>query len=432
VATSIGEEGLDIGEVDLIVCYDTSASPIRLVGAFYLLYYYILLNLSQLQRMGRTGRKRAGGVLVLLTEGKEYENYRKAVDNYQYMQKKIAAKNDFVFPHDLSPRILPKGIDPQPDKQVVDIPVENSQPELPRKRPKVKRKAPAKKLFMPEGVKTGFTKASRIGKRAASPTDSLGAESDGEPVMEEEEAPPLDDNEGLLTQQETDELYQRYQKDWASSQDVVVVQPPDLERSRYPERQRILQKTGVVGHGRRAVGMVNALKCMHDMDPKRVEELKAAFDPSLLKDPPKTKPFKPVRPVGAKAAVVRRETPTLGQKAGSANVETIAIDDDDEGLEITAVKHHATTIRKKLVRPTTKGKGSKKTHPACTTTTEDDDEVLRKPDSPGLKRRKASSINSNDKDMSRVVDSDADSLPDPSDLLSSFRFVGSGKKVRVK
>lgn len=31
VATSIGEEGLDIGEVDLIVCYETSKSPIRMV-----------------------------------------------------------------------------------------------------------------------------------------------------------------------------------------------------------------------------------------------------------------------------------------------------------------------------------------------------------------------------------------------------------------
>lgn len=31
VATSIGEEGLDIGEVDMIVCYDQSGSSIRLV-----------------------------------------------------------------------------------------------------------------------------------------------------------------------------------------------------------------------------------------------------------------------------------------------------------------------------------------------------------------------------------------------------------------
>ena len=50
----MGEEGLDIGEVDLIVCFDASASPIRLV-----------------QRMGRTGRKRSGRIVILVTEGKE-------------------------------------------------------------------------------------------------------------------------------------------------------------------------------------------------------------------------------------------------------------------------------------------------------------------------------------------------------------------------
>lgn len=32
VATSIGEEGLDIGDVDLIVCYDSHSSPIRMVS----------------------------------------------------------------------------------------------------------------------------------------------------------------------------------------------------------------------------------------------------------------------------------------------------------------------------------------------------------------------------------------------------------------
>lgn len=54
VSTSVGEEGLDIGEVDLIICFDTQKSPIRSV-----------------QRTGRTGRKRAGRTIVLLTEGKE-------------------------------------------------------------------------------------------------------------------------------------------------------------------------------------------------------------------------------------------------------------------------------------------------------------------------------------------------------------------------
>ena len=54
VSTCVGEEGLDIGEVDLIVCFDAHKSPIRLA-----------------QRMGRTGRKRAGRIVMLVTEGKE-------------------------------------------------------------------------------------------------------------------------------------------------------------------------------------------------------------------------------------------------------------------------------------------------------------------------------------------------------------------------
>lgn len=51
VATCIGEEGLDIPEVDLILCYDASASPTR-----------------QNQRMGRTARHRDGRVVYVLQE----------------------------------------------------------------------------------------------------------------------------------------------------------------------------------------------------------------------------------------------------------------------------------------------------------------------------------------------------------------------------
>ncbi len=54
IATCIGEEGLDIGEVDLIVCFDSGHTPIRMI-----------------QRMGRTGRKRSGKVYILLMKGSE-------------------------------------------------------------------------------------------------------------------------------------------------------------------------------------------------------------------------------------------------------------------------------------------------------------------------------------------------------------------------
>lgn len=54
MSTCVGEEGLDIGEVDLIICFDAQKSPIRLV-----------------QRMGRTGRRRQGRIVVILAEGRE-------------------------------------------------------------------------------------------------------------------------------------------------------------------------------------------------------------------------------------------------------------------------------------------------------------------------------------------------------------------------
>ncbi|ORZ19347.1 hypothetical protein BCR42DRAFT_409611 [Absidia repens] len=75
VATCIGEEGLDIGEVDLIVCYDSQSSSIRL-----------------LQRMGRTGRRRQGHCVMLMTEQEE-RKFKKATDSYKFIQNTIAKRN---------------------------------------------------------------------------------------------------------------------------------------------------------------------------------------------------------------------------------------------------------------------------------------------------------------------------------------------------
>jgi len=58
VATSVGEEGLDVSECDLVVFYDCVPSAIR-----------------SIQRRGRTGRKRAGKVVVLITKGTRDEGY---------------------------------------------------------------------------------------------------------------------------------------------------------------------------------------------------------------------------------------------------------------------------------------------------------------------------------------------------------------------
>lgn len=149
VATSIGEEGLDIGQVDLIICYDASSSPIRM-----------------LQRMGRTGRKRAGHVILLLMRGKEEEKFAEAQNNYTHIQKLISDGSQFEFRFDMSERILPRDAKPEVERRFVEIPVENTQdvslPE-PRKGGAARaKKAPKKKFHMPDNVETGFVKASAV------------------------------------------------------------------------------------------------------------------------------------------------------------------------------------------------------------------------------------------------------------------------------
>lgn len=86
VTTCIGEEGLDIGFVDLIVFYDAHSSPIRLV-----------------QRSGRTGRRqRDGKIVILVNENKEKRMLENAEANSKLIENVMLnpAKN-FKFDNSL-------------------------------------------------------------------------------------------------------------------------------------------------------------------------------------------------------------------------------------------------------------------------------------------------------------------------------------------
>ncbi|KAK0505906.1 hypothetical protein EDD18DRAFT_10351 [Armillaria luteobubalina] len=144
VATSIGEEGLDIGEVDLIVCYDAQKTPIRM-----------------LQRLGRTGRKRAGVVHVLLSEGREEANLDKAKDTYKNVQKTIWRGDQLELYADVG-RLLPDHIIPQCLEKTMEIQeyirVEGRKKSLtdgPQKGTKRKRNADIQRNI-PPGASTGF------------------------------------------------------------------------------------------------------------------------------------------------------------------------------------------------------------------------------------------------------------------------------------
>ncbi|XP_025248290.1 Fanconi anemia group M protein isoform X2 [Theropithecus gelada] len=102
VSTCVGEEGLDIGEVDLIICFDSQKSPIRLV-----------------QRMGRTGRKRQGRIVVILSEGREERIYNQSQSNKRNICKAISSNRQVLHFYQRSPRMVPDGINPKLHKMFI-------------------------------------------------------------------------------------------------------------------------------------------------------------------------------------------------------------------------------------------------------------------------------------------------------------------------
>ncbi|KAI9821446.1 MAG: 3'-5' DNA helicase [Phylliscum demangeonii] len=271
VATCVGEEGLDIGEVDLIVCCDSSSSPIRM-----------------LQRMGRTGRKRRGKIVLLLMRGKEEDSFTKAKDGYEKMQRLIADGARFDFHDDRSPRILPRDVLPTPKLVRREIPPENSQsdglPE-PRRRSGKVPKRPAKKFHLPDGVRTGFVKASQLGRRRAvdvSGDDDDDGDDDGagrreeEEEEEEEEAEPAEVVECpsldavLLTAAQESELVRRYQYVYGDD-GAQTISMPRLDR--WPAEQRALRPAAHVPHSRLTRRTVRMLQAMHATDDRRLQQL---------------------------------------------------------------------------------------------------------------------------------------------------------------
>ncbi|KAK3906853.1 hypothetical protein C8A05DRAFT_11444 [Staphylotrichum tortipilum] len=257
VATSIGEEGLDIGQVDLIVCYDASASPIRM-----------------LQRMGRTGRKRAGNIVLLLMKGKEKEKFLEAKDNYQKMQQLICDGDEFIFRHDLSTRIVPRDARPEVDKRHVDIPLENSQnttlPE-PKKTAAGLKKKPAKKKFnMPDGVETGFVKASFFGKSVERSPKAPPAPAETDFLAD---VPGLE--KVLLSKSQADR-FERLYKTLPKGQFTKVQELgfDDLNLGAYPSAQRVLRRTVNLEHGEYTKRCVRLFKALgRHQDPLKRETL---------------------------------------------------------------------------------------------------------------------------------------------------------------
>ena len=77
-------------------------------------------NSLQLQRVGRTGRKREGYVHVLLAEGREETNWNKAREAYNQVQKTIVRGDQLELYDDIE-RLLPDHIKPECLEMVMEI-----------------------------------------------------------------------------------------------------------------------------------------------------------------------------------------------------------------------------------------------------------------------------------------------------------------------
>ena len=75
VATSVGEEGLDIPSADLVIFYEPISSEIRTI-----------------QRRGRTGRRRQGDVIVLIAEGTRDERAKDSAKRKEEFMHKSARR----------------------------------------------------------------------------------------------------------------------------------------------------------------------------------------------------------------------------------------------------------------------------------------------------------------------------------------------------
>uniref|UniRef100_A0A8C3ENR7 FA complementation group M n=1 Tax=Corvus moneduloides TaxID=1196302 RepID=A0A8C3ENR7_CORMO len=135
VSTCVGEEGLDIGEVDLIVCFDAQRSPVRLV-----------------QRMGRTGRRRHGRIVVILAQGREERTYNQSQCNKRSIHKAISGNKTLRF-YQHSPRMVPEGINPKVHKMFITA--EKHEPSTSRMLSKERRSSSLQHKSAPFSCVTG-------------------------------------------------------------------------------------------------------------------------------------------------------------------------------------------------------------------------------------------------------------------------------------
>lgn len=156
VCTCVGEEGLDIGEVDLVICFDI-ANKVKKLFKYFIdlkLIFIFIQNLTRfVQRIGRTGRKRKGNVIVLASEGREYHNTKELIHTKDTNNKSITRNKDIKNYFYKGPPLFPPTFNPQCIEMKFNINHEDeSDGEICRK----KKKGKPKKVPSAGNIKNHF------------------------------------------------------------------------------------------------------------------------------------------------------------------------------------------------------------------------------------------------------------------------------------
>ncbi|CAG9795286.1 unnamed protein product [Diatraea saccharalis] len=270
VATCVAEEGLDIGSVDLILCFDISTrSPVRLV-----------------QRCGRTGRERGGQVFILVTEGREHNTLLDCMQQRDGLNKKILQSSEVSKNlYKLNPRMMPHDFIPQCQKMFITVTKKTGLKEKAKETDKTKKGQKDLRIML-------------LGKTSSS-SSSSSKEFELDNLISEEEFKEIYPNgfeckTSLINSREF----------WSMSKEKVTAiskdnYKDDFKLSTWLEWQRTLQKTINIGHSKDSEILSELLQYS---DAKRFELPASTQNPTfatqviasqrMLMSPTKEKPTK--------------------------------------------------------------------------------------------------------------------------------------------
>ncbi|XP_060801684.1 Fanconi anemia group M protein [Amyelois transitella] len=322
VATCVAEEGLDVGAVDLILCFDVaSRSPVRLV-----------------QRCGRTGRERGGQVHILVTEGREHQTLLDCMRQRDGLNKKVLQSREVESClYKSNPRMVPHDFVPVCQKMYITV---------------AKKQDPKEKKDGIEKAKKGQKdlRTMLLG-RASSGSSTSSKEVDVGTLISEEEFNEMfpdgfDDRKRLPAPKEY----------WAMSREKLngMEYAEDLKLHTWLEWQRSLQKTVNIGHSTDSEILSALLQCSDakrfNMPPSTqnpvfhtqdiaTQNLAISSTPRFVLSPAKTKQTKkktkalPIKSPGKNYGDIRAlfSTATKSTKSYTKLINDLGIQ-DNEGI----------------------------------------------------------------------------------------------------